>query len=92
MKVVDASVLVEHLVGGEYGKQAKKAVSRERSIWAPVLVDAEVGNALRKRVRKGQVSRLEADQALVVLRRMHLQRVLHQYLVERAHVELVAPA
>jgi predicted nucleic acid-binding protein len=84
MRVVDASVLVAMLVESEYNEAAGRAVRRERSIWAPVLVDAEVGNALRRQVRMRKISRREADDALDALRAIRLQRVLHQHLVKRA--------
>jgi predicted nucleic acid-binding protein len=84
MKVVDASVLVAHLVGGEQGREAKRAIRQERSIWAPVLVDAEVGNALRRQVRMKEISPPTAQAALAQLRTLPLQRVLHQNLVKRA--------
>jgi predicted nucleic acid-binding protein len=51
MNVVDASVLVEFLAGGEHREAAEHAIGRERWVWAPALVDAEVGNALRRQVR-----------------------------------------
>jgi predicted nucleic acid-binding protein len=84
MSVVDASVLVEFLAGGEQGVAAEHAIGRERWVWAPALVDAEVGNALRRQVRAKEISLRKAGDALDDLVDMRLQRVPHRALVERA--------
>jgi predicted nucleic acid-binding protein len=84
MSVVDASVLVEFLAGGEHGMAAEHAIGRERWVWAPALVDAEVGNALRRQVRAKEISVRKAGAALDDLVDMRLQRVPHRALVERA--------
>lgn len=84
MNVVDASVLVEYLAGGEHVEAARGAVRRERWVWAPALIDAEVGNALRRQVRAKEISVRKAHGALDDLLEMRLQRVEHRYLVGRA--------
>jgi predicted nucleic acid-binding protein len=84
MNVVDASVLVEYLAGGEHEAAATHAIGRERWAWAPALVDAEVGNALRRLVRAEKITARKAGAALDDLLLMRLQRVPHHYLVERA--------
>jgi predicted nucleic acid-binding protein len=84
MNVVDASVLVEFLAGGEDREAAERAIGRERWVWAPALVDAEVGNALRRQVRAAEITARKARSALDDLLEMRLQRVPHRYLVERA--------
>jgi predicted nucleic acid-binding protein len=84
MSVVDASVLVEFLSGGEHREAAEHAIGRERWVWAPALVDAEVGNALRRQVRSKEISAQKAGAALEDLLEMRLQRVSHRNLVERA--------
>jgi predicted nucleic acid-binding protein len=84
MKVVDASILVELLGGGEHGEAAEQAVGRERWVWAPVLVDAEVGNALRRKVLAREISASKARIALDNLLKMRLLRVPHEHLIERA--------
>src|ERR1035441_2291071 len=49
MPVVDASVLVEYLTGAEHATQAREAVLGEiERLWAPHLIDAEVGHVLRR--------------------------------------------
>jgi predicted nucleic acid-binding protein len=84
MSVVDASVLVEYLSGGEHVEAARGAIRRERWVWAPALVDAEVGNALRRQVRAKEISVRKAGVALEDFLDMRLQRVPHRNLVERA--------
>ena len=84
MNVVDASVLVEFLVGGERREEAEHAIGRERWVWAPALVDAEVGQALRRQVRGGEVSARKAGAALDDLLEMRLQKVPHRHLIDRA--------
>jgi predicted nucleic acid-binding protein len=84
MNVVDASILVEYLAGGELVEEARGAIGRERWVWAPVLVDAEVGNALRRKVRMKEISPRQARAALDDLLDMRLQRVPHRPLVDRA--------
>jgi predicted nucleic acid-binding protein len=53
-------------------------------LWAPFLVDAEVGHALRGEVRAGLISARAARAALGDLMEMRLQRVSHHLLAERA--------
>ena len=53
MNVVDASVLVEYLTEGELVDVAREVIGREPWVWAPALVDAEVGHALRRQVPRG---------------------------------------
>jgi predicted nucleic acid-binding protein len=84
MNVVDASVLVEFLAGDENREAAEQAIGRERWVWAPALVDAEVGNALRRKVRAEVLTARKARAALDDLLEMRLQRVPHYHLVDRA--------
>ncbi|HVV90160.1 MAG TPA: type II toxin-antitoxin system VapC family toxin [Solirubrobacterales bacterium] len=84
MNVVDASVLVEFLAGGEEREAAGRAIGRERWVWAPALVDVEVGSALRRQVRAEEITARKARAALEDLLEMRLQRVPHGALVERA--------
>jgi len=84
MNVIDASVLVEFLAGGEHEEAARGAIGRERWVWAPALVDAEVGNVLRRQVRTKEISPRKAGAALDDLLLMRIQRVEHRFLVERA--------
>ena len=84
MNVVDASVLVEFLAGGEHVEAARRAIGRERWVWAPALVEAEVGSVLRRKVRADEISARKAHAALDDFLEMRIQRVEHRFLVERA--------
>ena len=84
MNVVDASVLVEFLAGRTHAEAAAEAIGRERWVWAPALVDAEVGSALRRLTRMKKISAGKAATALDQLIFMRLQRVPLGALVERA--------
>lgn len=86
MRVADASVLVEYLTGGVHGEASRRQIGRISPgwLWAPYLVDAEVGHALRGAVRAGKISDRKARAALGDLFDMRLQRVPHNLLVGRA--------
>lgn len=84
MSVVDASVLVEYVGAGAHVDAAREAIGRERWVWAPALVDAEVGNTLRRQVRTEEITARKARAALEDFLEMRLQRVPHPALVDRA--------
>ena len=84
MNVVDASVLVEFLTAGEHREAAESAIGREPWVWAPAVVDAEIGQALRRQVRGGEISARKAGEALGDLLEMRLQKVPHRHLIDRA--------
>ena len=85
MKVLDASVLVEYLTEGEYAESSRRGIESSPGwLWAPHLVDAEVGHALRGEVRAGEISARAARGALEDLLEMRLQRVSHHLLADRA--------
>lgn len=85
MKVLDASVLVEYLTDGEGAESARAhLVSTRGWLWAPHLIDAEVGHALRSEVRAGTLSARAARAALGDLLDMRLQRISHHLLADRA--------
>jgi predicted nucleic acid-binding protein len=83
-KVVDASVLVEYFSEGEHVEAAEQAVSPDHWICAPALIDAEVGQALRRQVRAEQMTAGKARVALEELLGLPIQRIPHGLLVERA--------
>ncbi len=70
--------------GASTVEAAEHAIGRERWVWAPALVDAEVGQALRRQVRGGEISARKAGAALDDLLEMRLQKVPHRHLVDRA--------
>ena len=70
MPVLDASVLVEYLTGGSTpSPRDERIASSPGVLWAPYLVDAEVGHALRRAVEPSS-SRQAAREALGDLREM----------------------
>jgi predicted nucleic acid-binding protein len=83
--VVDASVVVEYLSGAE-----RSAIAGEHlrdpveEAWAPHLVDAEVGNALRTRAIRGELKPAVAAAALSELADLSLERAAHHPFLERA--------
>jgi predicted nucleic acid-binding protein len=85
MKVLDASVLVEYLTEGEFAESSRRGIESSPGwLWAPHLVDAEVGHALRGVVRAGELSARGARAALEDLMEMRLQRISHHLLADRA--------
>lgn len=85
--VVDASVVVTVLAGGEHLAWAKRTLSSKgggRSLWAPHLIDAEVGHALRRRAVAGKLEEGRAGLALRALHRLPLRRIVHARLLEHA--------
>ncbi|HUB99870.1 MAG TPA: type II toxin-antitoxin system VapC family toxin [Solirubrobacterales bacterium] len=85
MKVLDASVLVEYLGEGEHAEASRAHLQSSSGwLWAPFVIDAEVGHALRGNVRAGEISARAAYVALTDLMEMRLQRVSHRFLAERA--------
>lgn len=83
--VVDASVLVEFLAGGEFADQAARRIRRAApDLWAPHLIDAEVGHVLRRAVLAGELTPRRAAQALAELANFPIQRVGHTELLHRA--------
>ncbi len=85
MPVIDASVLVAYLAGGEFADQARDALFAEPgAMWAPHLVDAETGHALRRTVIAGELTADAAHAALEDLADMPIRRVGHKGLLQRA--------
>ncbi len=85
MPVLDASALVEYLAGGEHAALVRDRLLRDQEpLWAPHLVDAEVGHVLRRAVRIGELRPATAAAALADLTDMPLHRAAHVGLLERA--------
>lgn len=87
MTVVDASVVVTALVRGEYADWAEERLSVAgggRSLWAPHLIDVEVGHALRRRVVARKLGESRAAAALSKLHGLPLRRIEHVGLLDRA--------
>jgi predicted nucleic acid-binding protein len=86
MAVVDASVLVSLLVDGEDGWAGTQVLRARtgRSLWAPHLVDAEVGHALRGLVAARKTSEEDATAAMRDMTSLPLRRIAHTGLLDRA--------
>lgn len=78
-------MLVEYLAGAEHAAQARRAViDGIGRLWAPHLIDAEVGHVLRRAVGSAALQEDQATAALEDLVRLPLKRVPHPGLVARA--------
>lgn len=87
MPVIDASVVVSVLANAEHAPWAEGQLSTRgagRSLWVPHLIDAEVGQALRREVSLGRLAEGRAGAALMDLIRMPLRRIDHTSLIQRA--------
>lgn len=85
MPVVDASVLAEYLAGGPGREAASDALlSAEEALWAPHLIDAEVGHVLRRSALASEIPARDATTALGDLAEFPLRRAGHVGLLERA--------
>jgi predicted nucleic acid-binding protein len=85
MPVVDASVLVELLSDGRHADEADERLNgEEHTLWAPHLIDAEVGHALRRSVLLGEVSAEAAGRALWEVDALPVERVEHEHLLHVA--------
>ena len=87
MPVIDASVVVTVLADAEHAPWAEAQLSSggvDRSLWVPHLIDAEVGQALRREVAVGRLGEGRAEAALLDLIRMPLRRIDHVGMIQRA--------
>ena len=85
MPVVDASVLVELLTDGPNAEVAKERLDvEEYALWAPHLVDAEIGQALRRWVRMGKLTADAAGRALWEVDDLPVEKVEHELLIHVA--------
>lgn len=85
MAVVDASVLVELLGHGPHAEAVRQRLdAEEHTLCAPHLIDAEIGHALRRSVRLGEVSAEAAEQALWEVDELPIERIKHELLIHVA--------
>lgn len=85
MPVIDASVVFEFLADGPGSEVAEERLRRrDMPLWAPHLVDAEVGQALRRAARRDVVTAADAEAALVELAELPVRRVEHEPLLHHA--------
>lgn len=84
MTVLDASALVELLLGTSLGRRvAERIADPELALDAPHLVDVEVAQALRRLVRGGELDAATAEDALEDLRALDVERHSHEPLLDR---------
>jgi predicted nucleic acid-binding protein len=85
MPVLDASVVAELLMAGKHEEVAQTRIfAAEKALWAPELLDAEVGSALRRAARQGSKDVDRAAEALGELRKLPIHRVSHERLAQFA--------
>jgi predicted nucleic acid-binding protein len=85
MPVVDASVVFELLSDGEHKEVVEERLDAEEyALWAPHLIDAEVGQALRRWVRSGKLTAEAAGRALWEVDEIPVERVEHELLIHVA--------
>jgi predicted nucleic acid-binding protein len=85
MPVVDASVLVELLGGGKHSRMVdERLADDEHTLWAPHLIDAEIGQVLRRQVRQGRLNAEIAAEALWEINELPIERVEHELLIQVA--------
>ncbi len=85
MLVVDASALVSYLTTGEHADEVRThLLAPYEALWAPHLVDAEVGHVLRRGVLCGELGATTALAALGDLADLPLRRASHRGLLARA--------
>jgi predicted nucleic acid-binding protein len=85
MPVLDASVLVELLGDGPQAELVRERIDDEdHDLWAPHLIDAEVGHALRRHVLLGVLTADAAGRALWEVDDLPLERVEHDLLIHVA--------
>jgi len=85
MPVVDVSVLVELLHRGAEAELVEERLDEEEhALWAPHLIDAEIGQALRRSVRLGKLDADAAGRALWEVDDLPVERVEHELLIHVA--------
>lgn len=85
MAVLDASVLVEYLAGFERMEAVRAQLAEHAGrLWAPHLIDAEVGHVLRRAVAREDLTSGHAAAALGDLADLPMRRAAHVGLLDRA--------
>jgi predicted nucleic acid-binding protein len=82
--VLDASTLVELLLGTEQGRRvAARIADPELGLHVPHLADIEVAQTLRRYVRDREIDHASATAALDDLHALDLERHAHEPLLDR---------
>lgn len=84
MIVLDASTVVDFLLGTPAAARIEKRILSSRETWhAPHLLDLEVAQVLRRYVREGEIKTARGRQALEDLMILPLSRYPHDVLLPR---------
>jgi predicted nucleic acid-binding protein len=83
MLVVDASCLVEVLIGGPGAEAVGQRLAADRDHAAPHIVDVEVFGVIRREHQRGRLDGTAASQAVEDLRLWPGERFGHRHLLNR---------
>lgn len=81
MMVIDASAIVEFLMGSERGDRVAEAMSEGGTLFAPSHLFAEVASAIARMERAGTLDDKEASACMVSLERLPLESIDGQKLI-----------
>jgi predicted nucleic acid-binding protein len=81
--VLDASAVVEFLLGSDLGARVRQRISEDDTLHAPHLLDVEVANAMRRWVLQGRISEPRGRALLDDLLGVPLTRYPHEILLSR---------
>lgn len=84
MIVVDASCLVEVVIGGPEAEVVRQRLAADRDHAAPHIVDVEVFGVIRREHLRGRLDRTGAAQAVEDLEDWPGERFGHRLLLDRA--------
>lgn len=86
MIVADASTVVDLLLGGgsEAGDSLARRLAAREVVCAPHLVDAEVGQVLRRFYLKGELAKDLAVELVTDMTQLPIRRYPHAHLLARA--------
>lgn len=84
MIVLDASAVLELLLGTDRGSRVAERIARpEETLHVPHLLDLEVAQVLRRYVSRGELHEARAGEALDDLRDLDLNRYPHDVFLDR---------
>ena len=81
--IIDASAVVELLLGGTRGRDVADSIAVETNLAAPEVIDLEVIHSFRRLVRSGLVDTERAGQALSDFFAVPIERYRHSALSGR---------
>ncbi|HYN63707.1 MAG TPA: type II toxin-antitoxin system VapC family toxin [Candidatus Limnocylindrales bacterium] len=85
MFVVDASVVIKWFVPEVHGDAAGRWLASSHEYVAPDLLFSEAGNAIWKKVRRGELTAVEGQRLAVDLSRVAVERITMRDLMPDAH-------